>query len=164
MHLLIYIVTTCIFHILVKRERGETSSKFSFQPYYALDFCLELRVGSPAWLLFRLWGSLYRREFSFYARRVELRIFVNKQLQESFNRILFLFDEAERIRIANITSSTKQLYWFSTNLQRYAWRGNQSWNLMLPHQSLLYNLFSKRKNVVIAAQYVLDSTKFYFTT
>ena len=50
---------------------------------------------------------------------------MNKTLQESFNRFLFLFGEAERIRRANITSSTKQLYWFSANQRRYAWRGNQ---------------------------------------
>ena len=36
-----------------------------------------------------------------------------------------MFDEAERIRRANITSSTKQLYWFSANQRRYAWHGNQ---------------------------------------
>ena len=51
---------------------------------------------------------------------------MNKTLQESFNRFLFFFfDEAERIRRANITSSRKQLYWFSANQRRYAWRGNQ---------------------------------------
>ena len=50
---------------------------------------------------------------------------MNKKVQESFNCFLFLFDEAERIRRANITSSIKQLYWFNANQRRYAWRGNQ---------------------------------------
>ena len=49
--------------------------------------------------------------------------FVNKKLQESFNRFVLLFDEAERIRRVNITSSTKQLDWFSVNQRRYAWVG-----------------------------------------
>ena len=38
-------------------------------------------------MLLRLCGSLYRREFSFCARWEELRIFVNKTMQESFNRL-----------------------------------------------------------------------------
>ena len=37
----------------------------------------------------RLCGSLCRREFWFCARWEELRIYVNKTLQESFNRFLF---------------------------------------------------------------------------
>ena len=35
-------------HSLSKRERGEARSELSFWPDNASDFCLELRVGSPA--------------------------------------------------------------------------------------------------------------------
>ena len=37
---------------------------------------------------------------------------------ENFDCFLFLFDEGERILITNITSSTKQLDWFSANQRR----------------------------------------------
>ena len=63
--------------------------RFGLITKYASDFCLGLSVGPPAELLSRLCGSLYRREFLFCARWEELRIFVNKTLQESFSRFLF---------------------------------------------------------------------------
>ena len=69
-------------------------------------------------------GSLYRREFSFCARWAEMSIF-GKKLPENFNSFLFLFDEAEWIRSADITRPTKQFDWLSANQRLYAWRGNQ---------------------------------------
>ena len=81
--LYIYTDHVCFHHSLSKYERGETRNEWSFQPDDVSDFCLKLRVGSLAWSLLRLRGSLSRREFSFCARWAELHIFLNKNCKKT---------------------------------------------------------------------------------
>ena len=64
-------------------------------------------------------------EFLFCARWTELGISENINSKKTLTVSCFCLIKQEKIGGANITSTTKQLDWFSANERRYAWRGNQ---------------------------------------